>query len=490
MRKKLLHIGVVVVNVLLFAACGDHEVISSYEEIKEAELVPLSFTPYVGTNSDEEATTRADVNYLSYLQNVQNGNDYGMGVFSSFPWYNASTGTYSQTGAKNSSPNFRFGNYGNSYIVGMYGFYGQDSWDDVKNDESLTANFMTNQPLLHTNSSVWEYSPVRYWPNTQDAKVTFVSYYPFQDFEGKEYFLDGLNNCIVPPEKNAVGLSAYKFTFTQKEELDKQVDFLLGINTDVVKQGISSSVSLNLRHTLCAVAFDIRTEIIKQMEDGTTFSGNVKYEINSISLEGLYGKGKVYPTYEDDKVVINWDELENEDTTYTLSFNDASMFNNKFTRPTFTGDGQRLSKHNIYNNDKNKGKGSVNIDGKTVNYGNASTYGASNSRNMKYLMMVIPQKAETDKDGNPKDAYLVLNYDFSYSAGDHTVIYKNCEEKIKLSDSQFDKDTYKGQLFRPGVFVTFNIKIRGLKSIGMDAIVSDWNEAYYNIEEDTGVVEE
>ena len=39
MRKKLLYIGILVANALLFAACGDHEQISSYEEIKEADLV-------------------------------------------------------------------------------------------------------------------------------------------------------------------------------------------------------------------------------------------------------------------------------------------------------------------------------------------------------------------------------------------------------------------------------------------------------------------
>lgn len=463
MRKKLLYIGILVANALLFAACGDHEQISSYEEIIEADLVPMLFTPYVGTNTDDEATTRADVNYLSYLRS---GNTYGMDVFNQFPWFNPTTKEYSQQ-------TFRFGNYGNSYIVGMYGFYGQNSWDD-KDDESLTANFMTNQPLLHTSSSQWEYSPLRYWPNTQGAKVTFVSYYPFQDYEGKEYFQDGLNNCIVPPGNNAVGPSSYKFTFTQKEELDKQVDFLLGINTDVTKQSVSSgNINLNLRHTLCAVAFDIRTGSIKQLEDGTSFSGDVRYEINSISLEGLYGKAKVYPTYEDSKVVINWDEYENDNTKYTLAFNDASMFNNKFTRPTFDGDQQRINRAALYNNDKNSSKGTVIIDGNTINYG-SDIYGASNSRNMKYLMLVIPQKAETDKDGNLKDSFLTVNYDFSYTVDGQKFVYKNCEEKIKLSDTQFQEKTYRGQLFRPGVFVTFNIRIQGLKSILMDAYMEEW----------------
>ena len=485
MREKRLYIGIVVANMLFFAACSDHEVISSYQEIKEAELVPIQFTPYVGTHIEEEATTRADVNYLS---NMKNDNTDGMGVFSSFPWYNATTHTGSHTGAKAGAPDFRFGSWAtNSYIVGMYGYYGQDaSWGAMKDDDSLTANFMTNQPLLHTSSSVWEYSPLRYWPNTADAKVTFISYYPFQDFNGNEFYRNGQVvdaveyadlTCIEPPANDAVGKDAYTFTFTQHTELEKQVDFLLGINTDVGKQGVSAgNVSLNLRHTLCAVVFDIRSEKIKRLEDGTNFSGDVKYEINSISLEGLYGKGKVYPIYEGGNVVINWECLGEDNAKYTLAFNDATMFNNHFTRPTFTGE-NRVSKHFIYNNShtKEKDKGTVTIEGNSVNYETVDL-GAANSRNMKYLMMVIPQKAETDKDGNPKDAYLVVNYDFSYTAAGQTVYYKNCEEKIKLSDTQFHKDAYKGQLFRPGVLVSFNIFIQGLKSISMDASVFDWDE--------------
>lgn len=492
MKKRLFDILWSVVAAILVISCSEQEVLSSYQTIKNnTQPVPLAFSPYLGTSIEEEAITRADLNYLTRVGKDNNGD--GNSNFNTFPWVDPSgTNTYQKgkevDGTLN-PPYYRFAQ-NNSYIVGIYGYYNHNweedtpiSWSTLKDDENLTANFMTNQPLFHygtaDNNATWEYSPLRYWPNSTvtdsnsdcvddtPVNVTFVNYYPFQDFSG-EYKKANLDNCIEPPVPGATGTDAYTFTFTQKENLTEQVDFLLGINNDEHDRSLSSAgINLRLRHTLCAVLFDLRTLAEYPIPN------NVRYDINSISLEGLYGKGKVYPTTDDPGFV--WQDLDNDGTTYTLTFDDPSNFNYLFTRPYFDGSlgysQQRLCREIIYNNNKLLTK----AKGQYLDYPGTYAYGPSGAkgRGMKYLMLVIPQKAETDNNGKAKDAFIVVDYDLTVTNGDDKVVYKNNREKIKLKDSVKDKNT--DQLFNAGKYLTFNLQIKGPLGITMDAAVeSEW----------------
>ena len=516
MKTKLSYI-LAFTSCVFMVSCSEHDVLNSYDEIKEIkenveELVPLSFIPYVATDVGENATTRADLNYLSNVNNTDE--NYGLSTFNAFPWYNIESHTGSRTGEityKNIyKTNFRFGTYeNNSYIVGMYGYYDHNwnsdtaiSWSTLKDNTNLTSNFMTNQPLLHTSSgNNWNYTPIRYWPNSRmsgestDAtpvKVTFVSYYPFQDFadqgigidnegnfDGTGYYRDGrdLNGddvpdladlrCIEPPAKDAKGKDAYLFTFKQNSEPGDQVDFLLGIDTDKTKQAVGSSgIDLHLKHTLCAVAFDLR------VTSTDAFAGlggaSITYEINSISLEGLYGQGKVYPTNSGPV----WDaEYLTDETTYTLTFEDYHEYLNGVDKPVFDGTARRYKRQFFYfNTDKN-----------SINLPSGNTY-VANSRGMKLLMLVIPQKVEWANDGTtPKNAYVVVNYDITYTYNPGTPneinnVFRNNEEKIKLKDGEKDIGD-KTQLFLPGKFITFNISFKGPKTIIMeDVTVSDWDD--------------
>lgn len=492
MKTKLSYI-LAFTSCVFMVSCSEHDVLNSYEEIKEIkenveELVPLSFIPYVATDVEKNATTRADLNYLSNVYK-DDYSDMNLSTFNAFPWY--SNGTGSATGTKSGKPDYRFGTYeNNSYIVGMYGYYGLDgdspmTWSTMTNNTnlpSLSSNFMTNQPLLHTgsNSTDWEYNPLKYWPNTtgNNAKVTFISYYPFQDFEpavGQEdknpYYRNGQTvggkkyadlTCITPPALDARGEAAYTFTFEQHNEIGDQVDFLLGINKDIQKQGVNSDgISLELKHTLCAVAFDLRSETFD------TGGAKVRYEVNYISLEGLYGKGKVYPT----NAGPVWKDLERE-TTYTLNFEDyADYLNGPPYKPVFEdGKNWRYRRQFFYNNYKSTS---------TLPSGNTYT-NTKNSMGMKLLMLVIPQKVELANDGaTPKNAYVVVNYNITYDYGGGIVnSFPNNTEKIKLIDSQKQKSSDdKTQLFPVGKFITFNISFKGPKTIIMeDVTVSDWDD--------------
>lgn len=513
MKAKRFDILVIIVAALTLMNCSKNDLLTSFEEEQEQSMssLPLQFTPYV--ESSTEATTRADLNYLSNISDSDGSNK--LGNFKQFPWYSPDPndpndpdkGTGSAVGARGNYRDYRFGKLGNnSYIVGLYGYHGMEGetqldWDAMKNNINLTSNFMTNQPLLHTagkpntgNASytdIWEYSPLKYWPNStgNNAKVTFISYYPFQDYpeSGRGYnpttgvtgyYRDGRNadgeidgryvdfsDCIVPPAKDAKGADAYTFTFTQKTNLKEQIDFLLGINQNVTKQKVdgSPSIDLNLKHTLCAVAFDLRAPAFSLPANTT-----VEYEINSISLEGLYAQGKVYPVVNGNSFDIQWKELEGN-TSYTLEFNDSSNFYDKFEKPSFNGAERRYSRQVIYENSYYKGS--------NIEVTESVSNNQSNSRGMKYLMLVIPQKVEVDKNGELKDAFLTINYNITYNyGGDIVNVFKNNEERIKLKDSEKHSGGDKSQMFIAGKFLTFNIRFLGPKQIEMDAVVTDWDD--------------
>lgn len=493
MRAEQINILLFYFSALFLCGCSEHEVLNSYEEIKEQreELVPLSFAPYICSNIEAEASTRADLNYMSTI--FANG-DYATSAFNYFPWYKDVNNYSKQIKISNSQDYYRKGTVeSNSYIVGLYGYYSHNfdtntaiSWtgeNGLANDPNLTSNFMTNQPLLHTagkpNSGnaqytdIWEYSPLKYWPNTTDnkAKVTFISYYPFQDFEGNEYHRDGTNGnadltCITPPAPGAKGADAYTFIFEQHKEVGDHVDFLLGIKNDVTKQKVGDSTPLNLklRHSLCAVAFDLRAT--KFVPDNANYQ--VEYVIKSVKLEGLYGKGKAYPVIDGNDFTIHWDVLGDNNTYYMLKFEDYAEYLNggSSVNPFFDGSERRYRRQFFYHNSSNNSVGLSNL---------GYTY-AGNSKGMKMLMLVIPQTVGKDGEG---DAYLVINYDLKYtynpnSENEVVNVFTNNEEKIKLQDDKKDKTT--SQLFVAGKFLTFNIRFTGPKNIKMDAVVSNWDD--------------
>ena len=103
----------------------------------------------------------------------------------------------------------------------------------------------------------------------------------------------------------------------------------------------------------------------------------------------------------------------------------------------------------------------------------------SNSRGMKYLMLVVPQKAEKEEDNTTaKESFLVVKYDvtYEYSSGSnpHVVKYTDCIEKIQLKDDQKTATSIQGQLFVAGRILTFNVGFR-LEGINMSAEMMDWD---------------
>ena len=103
-----------------------------------------------------------------------------------------------------------------------------------------------------------------------------------------------------------------------------------------------------------------------------------------------------------------------------------TIFQDFFTTPYFTGTKQqRYRRQLIYENTGTKAENIGITESDTKNH--------SNSRGMKYLMLVIPQKVEVEQDGiTPKKAYLVVNYDITYEYSDGIEVFYEDEQEINL----------------------------------------------------------
>ena len=481
-----------VTTFFVVAGCTKSDVLTSYEEVKEEELVPLSFTPYISTAGGEGATTRADVDAFIYYGKANETNYY-----SKIPAYNQKRHDGGGTDDLAAGNDLK-----NNYIVGIFGYnynnnykYTTDNrmmkWYDfvtgrIPND-TITPNFMINQPLRHTQwqpnggQEVWEYSPIKYWPNNNKSYnpefktnvVTFIAYYPFQDYQGKEYYLDGNNgkvdyrNNIIPPSNTATGEDAYTFTFTQKEKPEEQIDFLMGINPDQAKT--SATISLKLQHALNAIQFGVLLEgLIKKdntdqyeiQNANTTGKANpaiseldsideVDFKVNSITLKNVINSGKVYWT----------SNYSNKAYAATPSLKWTLLEGEGYPRKDYTID---------FTTGKN-----LDYQPKYRKYWNGSKYVAEyqclgdwrqlvqkDYNAARNILLVIPQ--------NMTGYTLVVNFDLTYTyrgGGEpHTVSYKNITETTALKNFGYTN---------PGYRIGANLKFH-IHPINMDGSVGNW----------------
>ena len=77
---------------------------------------------------------------------------------------------------------------------------------DFASYTSPTPNFMWNQKVEY-KSSAWSYTPLKYWPNTTDEKISFFAYAPYADTQNTASSSNGI-------ELTAATASGYpKITF-------------------------------------------------------------------------------------------------------------------------------------------------------------------------------------------------------------------------------------------------------------------------------------
>lgn len=173
------------------------------------------------------------------------------------------------------------------------------------------ANFMSEQAITSEDGKNWTYSPMKYWPATDQA-IDFVGWIP----DGKTP-----SNISIRTVQSESGKHLYGnwMDFTVPTEIKDQSDLIVAEpRLDENKVGDNSSISLVFKHLLSRIGF----EIIATNVPGPTSEETV-VELSHIKLSGAFPTaGEVNMVSSPIKIVglsANTPTANDNPTVYTLT---------------------------------------------------------------------------------------------------------------------------------------------------------------------------
>lgn len=159
----------------------------------------------------------------------------------------------------------------NTGTFGVFGYYtGEDAFS-----AAATPNFMFNQKVEYTTA--WTYSPIKYWPNNDGEKVSFIAYRPHTVGGEANYQLTwegGFSNT-------STGLPTAKFVVESTAATQTDLMFSKLIENQVKTE---NAIKFNFGHALTQVNFDAKLAA----ELAETFTSVV---IDEVTISGTYNTG-------------------------------------------------------------------------------------------------------------------------------------------------------------------------------------------------------
>ena len=142
---------------------------------------------------------------------------------------------------------------------------GNESWNP-----GALPNFMFNQKVEGSLQGGFSYTPLKYWPSSEGALLSFFAYAPYGTAA----------NGIVPQTDNTTaGAPKIKYAVPASEE--DQIDLLCASPVyDATLQQSQGTVHFSFRHKLSRIGF--QAALAESSYQGTTIY------LNSISLTGTY----------------------------------------------------------------------------------------------------------------------------------------------------------------------------------------------------------
>jgi len=189
--------------------------------------------------------------------------------------------------------------------IGVYAYLHDNStWSDA-----AVPNFMWNQQATcEEKGGNFNYSPLKYWPNEVNDKVSFMAYFP--------YTAESPGNPDSPAyPDNATGLQTLSsnvdtglptFRFTVKDAVNQQVDFLLSELLPNLPNGTSAVSPSNANDRSELTIIDRVHFLFNHMTSKVEFhivadekirKDIVKFQLNGLNVTNLYKNGKLTPTY-------------------------------------------------------------------------------------------------------------------------------------------------------------------------------------------------
>lgn len=196
--------------------------------------------------------------------------------------------------------------------IGVYAYYhpGTDSNADGIIDtngawsDSSKPDFMFNQQATNdADNDGFSYSPLKYWPNTNHDKLSFIGYYPYTTNLAGSSPSD-TRGIALKKGSNDAGLPTFELTVSN--DVDQQVDFLISDLLTGLPNGTSAvspssavnrdnltivdKVRLLFHHATSKVT--IRIAIDEDIREDF-----MSMTISKLKLTNIYRKGTVTPSY-------------------------------------------------------------------------------------------------------------------------------------------------------------------------------------------------
>lgn len=268
MKKNHLF-GMFAMAAFAFASCSQDEVVTQSPEVNKA----IEFGTYVG----RDAVSRAHVIKVSELA------EEGFGVFA----YYTNGADFDAT---TSTPNFMY----NQKVMGQ-----ATTTTTGEGDAAVTNTTYS--------TSVWEYSPLKYWPNENGAetadKLSFFAYAPYTQQPATG---DGDSDYNIGKHSLNTAGGLPSFTFYVHPTVKEQVDLLWATpQLNLTKQTVTGNVDFKFHHALARIGFSVQAmfDVVNNDEDGTAddnqdVSGNFEVvnnqETTTISVESVELTGAFY----------------------------------------------------------------------------------------------------------------------------------------------------------------------------------------------------
>ena len=265
-------LGLVALATLTLGSCSNDEVVNNYSQDNA-----IQFGTYMG----RDAVSRGSIITTESLK--ADGNGFGV-----FAYYHQDDYTAGET----FSPNFMNNE--------------QVKWTPAT---ATTAEGETEGETTTTQDGSWTYSPVKYWPNNEGDKLSFIAYAPYK--EDFTFPTNGKLKYTVPT------------TVTEQEDLlwSKSQQY----NMTKYDVGTEGKVEFVFGHALSKIDFTIAAGIDLTSVGGELAEGTTIY-VDKVTIEGLNITGTLdlsaeTATWSDlkDSQEYEWDYVYNNENDTELN---------------------------------------------------------------------------------------------------------------------------------------------------------------------------
>lgn len=180
---------------------------------------------------------------------------------------------------------------GNILSMGVFAYYtGDKDWTTAH-----TPNFMYNQPVTRSaNSAPWTYTPVRYWPNNDTDKLSFVAYAPYVN----EAVAGGSNPSFSG--RTTAGYPVLNYAVPAKEA--DQLDLLAAapLKNRYYSEATGNSIKLDMQHALTKVTFKVKSgdkypKTVSALSVKTAAKGELHFKDGGFEWQNMNGTNTYTP---------------------------------------------------------------------------------------------------------------------------------------------------------------------------------------------------